>query len=98
MAMTQEESAALMNDATFRGRVKVCCLVYANGISAEASTTPAHNTRFKWAQNCFMNPEQVAVQITPPTVMNVNVQDAGGAAVLDADLQAAVQSVVDAIM
>ena len=95
--LTHDQSAQLMNDATFRGRVKVSCLGYAQYISLEATNTPAHNSRFKWAQTVFANPDLVAGQITPPTVLNPNVQQAGSV-ITDADLDAAVQAVVDAVM
>jgi len=97
MALTYDDSAKLMNDSTFRGRVKTACLSYAQYISIEASNTPAHNSRYRWAQNCFQQPDMVAQQITQPVVLNPNVQSAGSA-ITDADLQAAVQAVVDAIM
>lgn len=92
--MTYEESAALMQDIAFRGRVKVACLKYADSIMIEASNVPAHNARYKWAQNAFMQPDLVAMQVQPPTVMDPGVQSAG-AAVTDAALQGAVETVVN---
>lgn len=96
MALTYEESAALMADPVFQGRVKVACLSYAQYINYEDPASPGHNARFRWAQNMYNNPVFVAGQITPPTVMNPNVQEAG-AAVTDQNLQAAVQAVVDVV-
>lgn len=95
--MTYEESATLMNDATFQGRVKVACLSYAQYIGLEDPGSPGHSSRYRWAQNTVLNPVAVAGQITPPTVMNPNVQ-AAGADITDQDLQAAVQAVVDSIV
>ena len=94
MAMTYEESASLMMDATFRGRVKVACLRLADSIIIEQPNVAAHNSRYKWAQNTFLNPDTVAAQVQPPTVMDSAVQDAGGAAITDAALQASVETVI----
>jgi hypothetical protein len=83
-----------MNDLEFRGRVKVACLKYADSIMIEATSTPAHNSRLRWAQQAFMQPDLVAQQVQPPTVMDPAVQSAG-AAVTDAALQGAVEAVVN---
>lgn len=64
--LTYEESAALMNDMAFRGRVKVGCLKYADYIFNEANTTPAHNTRMRWATTTVQSPDVVAAGIQPP--------------------------------
>jgi hypothetical protein len=95
--MTYEESAALMNDSAFRGRIKVSALKYADSIFGEPTTTPAHNTRERWAQNTFNNPEQVAAQLQPPVVMDAAVQ-ADGSAITDAALQGSVEAVVNKMM
>lgn len=95
--MTYTESAALMTDPAFRGRVKVACLKYADSIMDEPADTPANNTRLRWAQNCFQNPELVAQQIQPPTVMDAAVQLAG-AEITDAALQGSVEAVVNKML
>jgi len=95
--MTYEESAALMNDFEFRGRIKVAALKYADAILIEASNVPAHNSRFRWAQSTYQNPELAATQLHPPVVMDPAVQ-ADGAAIEDLPLQGAVQAVVDKIV
>jgi len=79
MALTYAESAALMGDASFRDRVKVSCLHYADYISGEGASVPAHNTRYKWAQATFINPDAAAGQVTPTVVMHAAVQDQGAA-------------------
>jgi hypothetical protein len=91
--MTYSESNALMSDAEFRGRVKVSVLKFADSIMIEASDEPAHNSRLRWAQGCFQNPELVAQQVQPPTVMDPAVQLAGKD-ITDPALQGAVQAVV----
>lgn len=96
MALTQEESAALMNDPVFRGRVKVCALNYAQYLSLQAATAGS-NAKMTWMQSTVRNPDNMAATLTPPTVLNPNVQIAG-AEVTDADLMAAVQAVADMIM
>lgn len=95
--MTYIESAALMTDPEFRGRIKVACLKYADSIIGEPTGTAAHNTRIKWAQNCFMSPDMTAAQTQPPTVMDPEVQ-ADGAAITDIALQGAVETVVNKMM
>jgi len=95
--MTYSESAALTTDPDFRGRVKIACLKFADSIMIEASSTPAHNTRVRWAVGAMQVPDQVASQIQPPTVMDPAVQQ-DGAAVTDIALQAAVEGVVQKLL
>ncbi len=95
--MTYEESAALMTDIAFRGRVKVACLKYADSIMGEDSTVPAHNTRERWAIGTMQNPEMVAAQIQPPVVMDAAVQT-DGAEITDAALQGSVEAVVNKLL
>lgn len=93
MATDYKGLAALMNDAVFLGRVKVACLHFATSINGEDAGTPAHNTRFKWSQSCFQNPDQVAFQITPIVTQDANVINSG-AAIDDPGLQTAVEYAV----
>jgi hypothetical protein len=95
--MTYDESAALMTDASFRGRVKVACLDFANSIMIEDPTTPAHNARQRWATQCFQIPDQTAAQVQPPTVMDPAVQQ-DGSDITDAALQGAVEATVGKIL
>lgn len=96
--LTYDQSYALMNDPSFRGRVQVACLTFAGVITSEDSNAVvAHNTRLRWAQSVYANPNQLAMQTTPPVVMNINIQTTGSD-VTDAALQAAVQYVVQSQM
>jgi hypothetical protein len=95
--MTYDESAALMVDQEFRGRVKVACLKYADSIIGEPTGTAAHNTRLRWAANCLQNPDMVAAQTQPPTVMDAEVQ-ADGPAITDTALQASVEVTINKMM
>lgn len=95
MAMTYEESAALMRDNTFQGRVKVAAITYAQYLSLQPANS---GSKARWIQNTMSAPDMAAQQLTPGTVMNPNVQQAGGATVTDVDLQAAVQAVADVMM
>jgi hypothetical protein len=95
--LTNEESAALMQDITFRGRVKVSSLRYADSIMNEANTVAAHNTRLRWAQNTFQQPDMVAGQLQSPVVMDAAVQEAG-AAITDVALQGSVEAVVNKML
>jgi len=95
--MTYLESAALMNDFTFRGRIKVALLKYADSILIEPASTPGHSSRIRWAQGAFQQPEQAAQQIHPPTVMDVQVQ-ADGVDIADGPLQTSVETVINKII
>jgi len=98
MAMTYEETYALSKDMVFRGRVSVACVHYADFINGEPSTTPAHSTRYKWAQATLLNPETAVQQSIATVVNDANVQDAGGAAITDAGLQSAVETSINKLL
>ena len=95
--MTYTESAALMTDPDFKGRVKVAALKYADSIINEPSDTDAHSARLRWAQSCFGQPDYVAGQLQPPVVMDSAVQ-ADGSEVTDEALQGAVETVVNKML
>lgn len=105
MAMTYEQSGALMDMNTpggiaFRKRIKVSCLYYATYITNESNTTPAHSSRYRWAQHTGLQPEAVAIEMQPMVVMEDAVQTAGvdengNALITDAALQSAVETVVN---
>ena len=95
--MTYKEQNALMTDMDFQGRIKVAVLKYSTSILDEPSTTVAHNTRLKWANNAAQNPQQVAQTLQPNVVMDANVQTAG-AAITDELLQASVEATVNKLM
>ena len=97
MALTYEQSAALMADVPFRDRIKVACLKYAFYIVDEAPSVPAHNTRIKWAQNCMVGPDGAAMTVQPSVVMDNQVQT-DGAEITDAALQIAVETSVNKLM
>lgn len=94
--MTYSESNTLTNDSDFRGRVKIACLKFASSIQVEATTTPAHNARLRWAQQTYLQPDQMAMQVAQPTVLDPVVQQ-DGAAVTDTALQGAVEAVVNSL-
>ena len=91
------ESAALMNDPAFKGRVKVACLTYADYISGEAANVPAHTSRMRWAGMTMQNPDMAAANVTPTAVMDPAVQAAGGE-IDDAGLQGAVENAVNKML
>jgi hypothetical protein len=95
--MTYAESDALMKDPEFRGRVKVACLKYADSIIGEPTGTAAHNTRLRWAARTMQQPDMVAAETQPPTVMDAEVQ-ADGPAITDVALQASVEVTVNKMM
>lgn len=101
MSLTYDESSTLMNNMAFRGRVKVACLKFAGSIFDEADTVPAHNTRLRWAQQVQQQPDMVAGQVAPPTVMDAAVQAAaiapgnGDSTIDDNGLQGSVEVTVN---
>ena len=97
MALTYSDSAALMLDQDFRGRIKVAVLNYANYIYGEAPSATAHNTRYQWAQRAYASPDQIATNIQPLVVMDDNVQAQGGS-IPDDQLSTAVQNALNKMM
>lgn len=97
MPLTYEQTAELMKDAVFVGRIKVACLKYADYIVGESADTPAHQTRTKWAQQTMQNPDFTAQQVTPTVVMDPAVQDQG-AAIDDAGLQSATENAINKML
>ena len=95
--LSYDQSAQLMNDYTFRGRVKTACLKFADTIMNEQPSVGAHNTRMKWAAQCFQNPDIIAGQVQPATVMDPAVQSAGSG-IDDGGLQGAVEGVINKMM
>ena len=97
MAISYDDSANLMSDGNFRGRVKISCLHFAKYIQGEDPATPAHNTRFRWSQKTFIAPDQTAADCMSLVVMDPNVQDAGKD-ITDTDLQSAVETALSALI
>lgn len=91
--MTTEESAALMQDPTFRGRVKVCCIRYADAVLIQPPGL-GHVSLVKWSQTVFNQPDMIAGQVQPFVVNDPAVQTEG-AAIADAALQTAVETVIN---
>ena len=71
--LSTEQSAELMNDMSFRGRVKVCCLTYAMRLLTEVQG----QGRLRWAQATMQGPDTSAMQIIPAVVMQPAVQSQG---------------------
>jgi hypothetical protein len=95
--LTYEQSASLMSDMEFRGRIKVAMLKFANSILDESGAVPAHNSRYKWAQQAMSQPDMYAMNLQPPVCMDAAVQDAGKN-IDDAGLQGAVESTVNKLI
>lgn len=95
--MTYEETFELMKSPVFRGRVGVACTKFASYITDEAPSTPAHPTRYKWAQQTLVAPDVAAGVVVPTVVWDTEVQ-AAGAAVTDEALQAAVEIAVQKLI
>jgi hypothetical protein len=97
MAQTYDQSADLMTDMKFRGRVKVACLNFATYIAGELPTETAHNSRYKWSQQCFQQPDMTAQGIQSAVVTHDLVQ-AAGSSITDVDLQTAVEATVNKLI
>lgn len=97
MALDYTASAELMKDGTFIDRVKVACLKYADFILNEQPSTPAHSTRIRWAQTTTESPDHAAQSLTPPIVMDAQVQQ-DGAAISDTALQTSVETTINRLM
>lgn len=94
MAITYAEAAELMKDPVFIGRSEVACLKYATYIQNEDPGVPAHTSRLRWALATINNATQSVAQIMPVLIWDDNVQTDGGA-IIDADLQTAVETSVN---
>lgn len=94
MALDYKASSDLMRNPEFLGRTRIACLKFASFISLEATTVPAHNTRMRWAQDTFVNPDGAASTVMPVLIMDPKVQ-ADGAAITDTDLQSALEASVN---
>lgn len=96
--MTYEESAQLINDPQFRGRVKVAVLSFAGRIMLQGPGSGlGANGVFRWAQNALQNPDAVAQQVVPTTVMEPGVQSQGPN-IDDGGLQFSVENAVAKIL
>lgn len=93
--MTYEESAQLITDMQFRGRVKVAVLTMASRIlgAGGGNSTSA----FRWATQAFQNADQVAAAVQGPAVMEPGVQSLG-ASIDDGGLQFAVDNAVNKML
>jgi hypothetical protein len=97
MAISYEETFALMKDEAFKGRVLVSCTKYASYIADEAPTVPAHPTRYKWAMFTLSSPDASMAQVMPTVVWDAGVQ-ADGANITDVALQGAVEAAVQKLI
>lgn len=95
--LTYTESDKLMQDIAFRGRIKIACLTYADYIVNEATSAVAHNTRNRWATECYKSPDMAASQVQPAVVMDGAVREQGDK-IVDADLQTVVETAVNKLM
>lgn len=97
MALDYAATAALMSDTSFRDRVKVSCLKYAEYIMDEGPSVDAHWSRIRWAQDTLFNPDNTVTKIIPLVVLDPAVQ-ADGNAITDAALQPVVEIVINKMM
>jgi hypothetical protein len=91
MALDYTQTFELLKDVTFVGRVQIACMHFADYIEGEVDTTPAHNTRLRWAQATFADAAGQAQQLMPLVVIDTQVQT-DGATISDANLQTVVET------
>jgi len=94
MALTDAQSAALMADTEFTGRVKVSAIRYADTLTIQAVPASSHIRLLAYAAETFQSPAAMAQKLVPLVVMDAAVQDAG-AMITDEALQGAVESTVN---
>jgi hypothetical protein len=95
--MTYDESALLMTNLEFRGRVKVSALKYAGSIMIRPTSTAAHNTRIRWAQIVTSNRTWSPTSCNRPSSWTRPFK-ADSADITDVALQTAVEGVVNQMM
>lgn len=96
--MTYEESAELILDMTFRGRIKVAGLKFSTTILNEnPASVSGHAARYRWGQAMAGNPDIEAARLQPMVVMDPQVQS-DGAQISDTALQGAVEAVANKFM
>ena len=91
--LSYSELASLMQDGSFRERVKVAVLSWADYVYGEDPGTPAHNNRYQYAQKTFLNSDAIAAQLQPVVVMDPVIRT-NGSDVTDAELQSAVENAI----
>src|SRR5262252_328357 len=100
MALTQVQSAALMGDVEFHGRIKVCVVQYSDSIGIQTTPVSTRQKLVQWSFAVQVTPDSIATGLQPFVVKDSKVQDAGvdedgHSLVSDADLQTAVETVVN---
>jgi hypothetical protein len=93
MALDSTQSAALMRDTVFQGRIKFFATKYADFVSLEAPTTERHTAAIRWVQRMYAQPDLVAGELQPLVVADPAVQ-AAGAEITDAALGPAVEAAI----
>jgi len=94
MALTDTQSAALMRDMEFVGRVKVSAIRYADSLTILAVPASSHTRLLVYAVETFQSPDTMAQKLVPLVVMDSAVQ-ADGANISDSALQGAVEATVN---
>lgn len=93
--MTYEESAQLIQNPQFRGRIKVACLTYASRIISQGGG--ASNALLRWCNQTMQMPDQAAQNVQGPAVMEPGVQSQG-ANIDDGSLQFSVENAVNKML
>jgi hypothetical protein len=100
MPMTSDQTAALMQDPNFRGRVQVACVRYSDSIKTANSNAIGHVGLERWADAVYAAPMQIAMQVQPfvatdPTIQETGVDENGISLASDAQVQGATEATVN---
>jgi hypothetical protein len=90
---TYAELITASADATLRDKIRVACVVAAEGVRTESAATANHTERLKWAQKVFMDPSVEALRMTWAVLAQ---NRAATLAQITGASDAAVQTAVDA--
>jgi nicotinic acid phosphoribosyltransferase len=95
-ASSYTELYGLWSNAEFRNRVAVACIVAADTIRTEPTTTANHANRMLWAKTAFMSPSDLATRMVMAVVaQNKAISAAQILAATDSTMQTAVLNAVD---
>jgi hypothetical protein len=97
MPLTLQNQGDASTDTAFRSRVRASVLRAALAVANEATNTANHIARIEWAGNVLREPESWALRIATTVAAQSGPASAASlAAVTDAQINTAVDSLIDA--
>jgi len=101
MALSYDQTSALMKDLQFQGKIKVAAVKYSDAIGIIDNQSVASRVNLvKWSFRCAQQPDMVANELQPyvvwdPKIQAADIDENGHSLVSDADLQTAVETTVN---